>query len=90
MKKKLMKVYLQQTEKIIGKRPKNEIAHDEEVITGLEMGLPIEAALANAAEQYPSEALSWDADSLDDIAAHFDYLRGHARILKLAQGKNAK
>jgi len=85
-----MQAYLKRAEQIIGKRTPEEIAHDDEVVAGLEMGLPIEAALTNAAEKHPSEALSWDAGSIHDIAAHFDYLKEHARIMKMAQGKNRK
>ena len=62
----------------------------EEVVAGLEMGLPIEAALTNAAQKHPSEALSWDADSIGGIAAHFDYLKEHASILKMVQGKKPR
>jgi hypothetical protein len=46
------------------------------------MGLPIEAALTNAAQKHPSEALSWDASNIGDIAAHYDYLKEHAEILR--------
>jgi len=90
MKKILMQAYLKRAEQIIGKRTPEEIAHDDEVVAGLEMGLPIMAALANAAQKHPAEALSWDGDSIHDIAAHFDYLKEHARILKMAQGKKRK
>lgn len=90
MKKKLMQMYLRRAEQIIGERTPAEIKHDNEVIAGLEMGLPIEAALANAAQKCPSEALSWDAESIHDIAAHFDYLKEHARILKMMQDKKRK
>lgn len=85
-----MKMYMQQAEQIIGKRTPEEIAHDDEVVTGLEMGLPIEAALTTAAQKHPSEALSWDADSIGDIAAHFDYLKEHAQIMRKMQGKKRK
>ena len=90
MKNKLIKMYMQRAEQIIGKRTSAEIAHDDEVVACLEMGLTIEAALANAAQKHPSEALSWDASTIGDIAAHYDYLKEHARILKLAQGKKRK
>ena len=90
MKKKLIQMYMRRAEQIIGKRTPAEIAHDDEVVAGLEIGFPIEAALTNAAQKHPSEALSWDADSIADIAAHFDYLKEHAQILKMAQGKKRK
>jgi hypothetical protein len=87
MKKKLMQMYLRRAEEIIGERTPAEIAHDDEVVAELEKGLPIEAALANAARKHPSEALQWDADSIGDIAAHYDYLKEHVRIMKMMQGK---
>lgn len=82
MKEKMIKAYLARAQEIIGKRTPAEIAHDDEVVAALEMGLPIEAALTNAAQQHPSEALSWDAGNIGDIAAHYDYLKGHVRILR--------
>ena len=36
----LMRNYMKQAERIIGKRTSSEIAHDDEVIAGLDMGLP--------------------------------------------------
>ena len=88
MKNKLMTMYMRQAEQVIGKRTPAEIAHDDDVVAGLEIGFPIEAALKNAAQKHPSEALSWDASCISDIAAHFDYLKEHARIMKKVQGKN--
>ena len=90
MKQKLMQAYLQQAEQIIGKRTPEEIAHDDEVVAGLDKGLTIEAALTNAAQKHPSEALSWDSGSIRDIAAHFEYLKEHAKIVKLAKSKKPK
>ncbi len=90
MKKKLMQMYMRRAEKVIGKRTPGEIAYDDEVVAGLEMGLPIEAALTNAAQKHPSEALSWDADSIADIGDHFDYLKEHAQIMRKMQGNKQK
>ncbi len=90
MKNELMQMYLRRAEEIIGERTPAEIAHDDEVVAGLEMGLPIEAALANAAQKHPSEALQWDADSIGDIAAHYDYVKEHARIMKMIQDKKSR
>ena len=90
MKRKLMKAYLRRVEQIIGKRTPSEIGHDDEVVAGLEMGLSIEAALTNAAQKHPSEALSWDADNIGDIAAHYDYLKEHAQILRKMQNLKSK
>ena len=82
MKENVIKAYLAQAEEIIGKRTSAEIAHDDAVVAGLEMGLPIEAALANAAQKHPAETLSWDDSNIGDIAAHYDYLKEHAQILR--------
>ncbi|MBN1279926.1 MAG: hypothetical protein K9I59_06790 [Chlorobium sp.] len=81
---------MQQAQQIIGKRTPAEIAHDDEVVAGLEMGLPIEAVLANAAQKHPSEALQWDHNSISDIASHYSYLKEHARILKMMQSKKPR
>lgn len=78
----MIEAYLERAKEIIGKRTPAEIAHDDDVVAGLETGLPIEAALANAAQKHPGEALSWDASSIGDIAVHYDYLKEHAQILR--------
>ncbi len=78
----MIEAYLKRAEQIIGKRTPAEIAHDDEVVAGLETGLPIEAALANAAQKHPAERLSWDAGNINDIAAHYDYLKEHEHILR--------
>lgn len=78
----MIEAYLNRAEQIIGTRTPAEIAHDNEVVAGLEMGLPIEAALANAGQKHPAERLSWDASNIGEIAAHYDYLKGHAQILR--------
>ena len=82
MKNKLLNAYMRQAEQIIGQRTRAEIAHDDDIVAGLEMGLPIEAALANAAQKHPAEALPWDDSTIGDIAAHYDYLREHMQILR--------
>ena len=83
----MIKAYLAHAEEIINKRMPVEIAHDDDVVAGLEMGLPIEAALANAAQKHPAEALSWDDSNIGDIAAHYEYLKAHARILRKIGGR---
>ena len=82
MKENIVKAYLARAEEIIGKRTSAEIAHDDAVVAGLKLGLPIEAALANAAQKHPAEALSWDDRTIGDIAVHYDYLKEHAQILR--------
>ncbi len=78
----MIEAYLKRAEQIIGKRTPAEIAHDDDVVAGLEMGLPIEEALTRAAKRHPAEALSWDAGTIADITAHYDYLKEHAQILR--------
>ena len=87
MSKNLLKKYMQQAQQIIGKRTPAEIAHNDKVVARLEMGLPIEAVLANAAQKHPSKALQWDHNNISDIASHDDYLKEHARIMKMMQVK---
>jgi hypothetical protein len=82
IKKKVMEEYLSSAEQLIGKRTPGEIAHDDAVVAGLEMGLPIELALTRAAEQHPSEKLLWNSTNISDIAAHYDHIRGHMEILQ--------
>lgn len=86
----MIDAYLKQAEQIIGKRTPAEIAHDDEVVAGLEMGLPIEAALANAAQKHPAERLSWDPGNIGDIAAHYVYLKEHAQILRRLGNRKRK
>jgi hypothetical protein len=83
----MMKMYMQQAARIIGKRTPEEIAYDDDVVAGLELGLPIEAALFNAAQKHPSEALQWAADTIGEISEHYEYLKSHARIMKIMQGR---
>ena len=82
MKDKMLKEYMARANEIIGKRTPAEIAYDDAVVAGLEMGLTIEMALTNAGQKHPAEALSQDAYNIADIAAHYDYLKEHARIMK--------
>ena len=86
----MLKAYLARAKEIIGERTPAEVAYDDAVVAGLEVGLPIEAALANAGQKHPAEALSWDADSIADIAAHYDYLKEHAQIMRKLQGQLSK
>jgi hypothetical protein len=79
---KLIKEYLARAEEIIGERTPAEIAHDEVVVDSLNQGHPIEVALAAAAAKHPAEAIQWDDGNINDIAAHYDYLKEHARIMR--------
>ena len=86
----MIEAYLKRAEQIIGKRTLAEIAHDGDVVAGLEMGLPIEEALVRAAKRHPSEALSWDASNIGDVAAHYDYLKEHEQILRKLGGRQRR
>ena len=85
---KMLQQYFERAKEIIGERTPGEIAYDDAIVEFLNMGLPIEAALANAGQKHPSEALQWDASNIDGLAARYDYLREHADIMKKLQKKN--
>jgi hypothetical protein len=85
---KMLKQYLDRSKEIIGDRSAGEIAHDNAVVECLNMGLPIEAALTNAGQKHPSEAIQWDFSNINDIAAHYGYLKEHEEIMKKLQKKN--
>ena len=67
-------------EKSLKERSTDEIAYDNVVIKELRKGRSIKKALKIAAKKYPSEALQYDADSIHDIRAHYDYLLNHEDI----------
>lgn len=90
MNEEMLKAYLARAKEIIGERTPDEIAYDDAVVAGLEMGLPIEAALARAGHKHPTEALLWDADTIGDIAARYDYLKDHAYIMRKLRVKYGK
>jgi len=85
---KMLKQYLDRAKEIIGERTASETAHDNAVVDALNSGLPIEAALSLAAKHHPNEALQWDSGNINDIAAHYDYLKQHEQIMKKLQMKN--
>ena len=84
----MLKQYLDRAKEIIGERTASETAHDNAVVDALNSGLPIEAALSLAAKHHPNEALQWDSGNINDIAAHYDYLKQHEQIMKKLQMKN--
>jgi hypothetical protein len=86
---KTIKAYLAGAAEIIGDRTPSEIAHDDAVVDALNRGRTIKEALTIAGEKHPSEALNWDSGNIDDIAAHYEYLKEHIRILRMVrkQGK---
>lgn len=85
---KMLKQYLGQAKEVIGERTEGEIAHDNAVVDALNSGLSIEAALSLAAQHHPGEAIQWDSGNIDDIAAHYDYMKAHEQIVKKLQMNN--
>ncbi len=67
-------------EESIQERTTDEIAYDEAVIKELKKGRSIKKALKEANKKYPDEALQYDKRSINDIAAHYDYLLNHEFI----------
>lgn len=86
---KAIEAYLNRAKEIIGHRTSAEAAYDDAVVGALNQGHAIEKALAIAGEKHPDEAVEWDNSTIADIAAHYEYLREHARIMKMLkrQGK---
>jgi len=56
-------------------------------VKALDNGQTIEAALASAAVQHAGEAIQWTPETLPDIAAHYAYLKEHAAIMRMIQGR---
>ena len=78
---KFMKAYLDRASELIGDRTAGETAYDDAVVEALNLGRPIEEALSMAGRKHPAEAISWDNSNIGDLAAHYDYLKEHARIM---------
>ena len=82
---KTIKAYLDRAAEIIGDRTSSEIAYDDAVVEALNQGRTIEEALAVAGEKHPSEAIKLDNGNIGDIAAHYEYLKEHTRIIRMLQ-----
>lgn len=78
---KMTKAYLDRASEIIGERTESEILHDDAIVEALIQGRTIKEALSIAGTKYPGEAIKWDDGNIDDIAAHYDYLREHHDIM---------
>ena len=87
---RMLKQYLDRAKEIIGERTASEIAHDNVIVSALNSGLSIEEALTRAGKSHPDEALQWDAGNINDIAAHYDYLKEHEKIMKLMKKNGRK
>jgi len=79
---KTLKAYLARASEIIGDRTSGEIAYDDAVVEALNQGRTIKEAIAIASGKHPDDALQWDEDNISDIAAHYEYLRQHMRIMR--------
>jgi hypothetical protein len=77
---KAIKAYLDRASELIGSRTSSETVYDDAVVEALNQGHTIKEALAIAGEKHPDEALQWDESNIAEIAAHYDYLKEHARI----------
>jgi len=80
---KILKAYLDHAAEMIGHRSPSEIAHDDAVVDALRQGHSIKESLAIAGAKFPDEAIEWNNDNIDDISAHYDYLRNHSDIIKM-------
>ena len=86
----LIDQYLRRSQEIIGQRTQAEEQYDNEVIKWLNKGVNIRKAIKKANKKYPDEALKVDATNVDDIAAHYEYLRQHMEIMRKINTKQDK
>ncbi len=78
----LFNQYLQRSQEIIGDRTQEEMRYDKEVLRWLRKGKKIQKAIERANKKYPKEALEVDKETINDVAAHYDYLLEHENIMK--------
>ena len=83
-------MYLDRASEVIGDRTDSEKAHDDAVVEALNQGRLIEEALSMAGQKYPEDAIAWDSSNIDELAAHYDYLKEHARILRMLGRKGKR
>jgi hypothetical protein len=87
---KILKAYLDNAAEIIGHRSPSEKAYDDAVVDGLRQGHSIKESLAIAGAKFPDEAMEWSDSNIDEIAAHYDYLRNHSDILRMIETHTRK
>jgi hypothetical protein len=80
-----MKAYLKRAQQIIGKRTPAEMRYDNTVIDGLAKGMDIQSAIAVANLEHPRQTLMPKSDQWADVAAHYEYLLDHEKILKQSE-----
>jgi hypothetical protein len=78
----LIDQYLRRSQEIIGNRTESEEQYDNEVIKWLKKGLTTRKAIDRANERYPDEALTLDETTVENVAAHYEYLLQHMEILQ--------
>ena len=86
----LIDQYLRHSQEIIGNRTESEEQYDDEVIKWLKKGLTITKAIDRANERYPDEALKLDETTVEDVAAHYEYLLQHMEILQKMAGSGQR
>ena len=87
---KILKAYLDHAAEVIGQRSPSEIAHDDAVVDALRQGHSIKESLAIAGAKFPDEAIEWNVGNIDDISAHYDYVRNYSDILRMIQTHTKK
>ena len=87
---KILKASLDNAAEIIGHRSPSEKAYDDAVVDALRQGKSIKDSLAIAGAKFPDEALQWSHGNIDEIAAHYDYLRNHSDILRMIETHTKK
>jgi hypothetical protein len=81
---------MRRAKEIIGDRTPAEEAYDAEVLRGLRAGADIRLASASANATYPAEALTVDDTNAGDVAAHYEYLLEHEKIVMMAEACSPK
>ncbi len=56
--------------------------YDKEVLRWLRKGKKIQKAIERANKKYPKEALEVNDRTINDVAAHHEYLLEHENIMK--------
>ena len=78
----LLNQYLQRSQEIIGDRTREEMRYDKEVLRWLRKGKKIQKAIENDNKKNPKEALEIDDKTINDVAAHYEYILEHENIMK--------
>ncbi|CAN5326544.1 hypothetical protein BH23VER1_BH23VER1_22430 [soil metagenome] len=74
--------YLQQAREVIGNRSQGEIDYDNALVAHLSDGKEIKRAIRAANLEYSDEALQPGVDHWPDLAARYEYIAEHKKILK--------